>query len=182
MCKPISGQDRGCLIEYLTFHKQSYGIVQTKFIHSDSVKVVNDPLKGLTPDDAFMINPINKQKATLNAVFSDVAKVNNLWDSIPFDGNTHRKTFNVKFPDPTTRFQIDANGPTVELEAIEFVVDMKIEVEKVPISKVTSYDGQDGPIAQTIEFATQVRDEQHTLKLIKDKTGAISVSREVKKK
>lgn len=163
-------------IEHMVLHSQNYLIHHVELNIGDISSLKVNPLEGKTVSDNFIIRTRDNEKVNLKSIFEGEAQAHNIWATIPIDNNLHRKTIAINFINPEDRYQIEDNGNVYPIENIQFTVDLKIEIKNIPISKITSYDGQEGPIAQTIEFDGALPNANQVLQFIKAKDGSILLS------
>jgi hypothetical protein len=165
-----------CNIEFLVMYYRNYQMLVADFTIENMENLKGNPFDGVDISENFLVRTKDNVKVGLKSAFQGIAQANDIWASIPTDNSIHRKTINVNFSNPEDRFQIENNGTIYPINAIKFVVDMRIEPKNIPISKITSYNSQDGPIAQSIEFEGILPNRNNILKLVKTKDGHLLLS------
>lgn len=165
-----------CKIEFITSHNQQYLIHHVQLDIPETELLIGNPLEGKTVGNFSLTRTKDKAQVNLISIFKREANAHNVWASVPIDNNLHRKTVKIEFTNPEDRYEIDNGGKVIPITSITFIVDLKIEIKNIPISKVTAYKGKDGAIAQTLEFEGLLPDNNMILQFIKAKDGSLLLS------
>lgn len=152
-----------------------FQIIKAKIIFLDIKSLDNDIINNRTVSDDFIIRPSDRRKVNLNSIFSFIAEHENLWENIPVDKDFQVYNFNANYDNPQSRFEIEHKSEFHTIIQIQFSVNMKIETQIIPISKISSYENSEGPITQIIEFDDILPDKNQSLQFIKNKDGSIQL-------
>lgn len=165
-----------CKIEFITTHTQQYLIHHVQLDIPETELLSGNPLEGKTVGNFSLTRTKDKTQVNLKSIFEGEANAHNVWASVPVDNNLHRKTVKIEFSNPEDRYEIDNGDKVIPITSITFIVDLKIEIKNIPISKVTAYKGKDGAIAQTLEFDELLPGNNMILQFIKAKDGSLLLS------
>ena len=118
------------------------------------------------PDTKFLIHTSTHDRMSLLDVWQGVLNQHpSLFEGISPGAARVRKSVDVNFTNPASRYMVEAEGQQLHVERISFEAEFYIEEYVVPINRVQEYSNllEGSPIAQSVHYDFQVG--QHTIEL-----------------
>lgn len=143
-------------------------------VHIDNIELVKEGLPGIRLTDEMIYSTKNGGPFSLHTIFVALLDQHGIWKKVPEDNNIHETPLGFIFDDPDDYYYIKHENRNLKIRELHFIVDLKIEITEKPISRIISYEGQEGMIAQTIEVP--LFSDTHLMQLIKTQDGSVHLS------
>jgi len=98
-------------------------------------------------------------------------QIKRLWGSLIPNGKMSRDQINFNCNIPERELQFVFNKERSKILRIEFVVDLFVVGEKIPMSKVSNYSTSDGTISHVIEYAGFPIKDRGMFRIIRSEDG-----------
>jgi hypothetical protein len=139
---------------------------------------LGDELRGrlskLTPQDKILVCKSDGLECGLDSVWAWVRDPK-VYDGVSEDGTIVERTLELNYPNPAQRYQLRVgDGELVDIAGIHMCVKLWMDTQRVPIERARAYRGDDGQVAQAVQYRVDVNGEPRLLSFV-NAGGAISV-------
>lgn len=164
-----------CQIEYMDFNSNQFTIVGVTFKMDDS-DFLNNFETTRNGKDKFIKSDEGDDLININSIFQAISEQIPDWKTMKPNEPPIRKHITVKYSNPNSRFYLEKDNKKSYITEIEFIADLRILEQKVPISKVSSYKDDSRTISEIIEFDGVPLQGHEVFQMIRNQDGSISIS------